>query len=276
MPYMFKYRDTLYNEEWLRKVYVEENRNAAQVAELIGATTGAVLDNLRKYKIPIKDGSEAQKLAPHVGTHTPRPRTRFLQTLHNPDWLKKHYVDEDLSISKLAFLAGASIPSTLRALQVAEIPIKPKESLQGRPNPKRRVNIEDASTVTLRARATRNYPPGPCVVCGEEGQEVNHKDRNPRNSRLDNLERLCKLCHHKQHSYELWYMISKLQELGVHYKDIHTGAREWLKSGKEVGSFMISISILDGSLVGCSPEDSESAEHEKYIEMVGEVLEDAD
>ncbi len=83
MPYTKRFQDTLYSSEWLRRVYIDENRNAAQVGALINADKSAVLSALRRHGIPVKDASEAQKLAPHPGSHAPRPRNKFKTTLHD-------------------------------------------------------------------------------------------------------------------------------------------------------------------------------------------------
>jgi 5-methylcytosine-specific restriction endonuclease McrA len=228
-PYVSKFAETLYDPAWLRKVYVDEGRNAAQVAELIGCTRGAVLDNLRKHHIPIKPRSEAQRLAPTRGSHVARPRKRFINTLHNETWLREHYVDKRMTATEVAHLAGSSVPSVLRALRVAEIEVRPMGAERiGRSNPKRQLRREDASTCALRKRARSKTPPSPCVVCGATGTQVNHKDRNPRNPATDNLERLCSACHGQQHGEEARVMAEWLRARGVAYLDIYAEARRRL------------------------------------------------
>lgn len=218
MPKTSKFAETLYNAEWLREEY--KTKNAPQIADEIGCTRGAVLDNLRKHKIPIEPGKHARR----EGSHAPRPRTRFVTTLHNEAWLREHYVEGGMSASQIAHLAGSSIPAALRALRVAGIEVRTiGEQLRGKPNPskRKRSTIE----VTLRARARRKTPPGPCVVCGKDGRDVNHRDRDPLNESVENLERLCKKCHCMQHAEEERIMIDMLKESGVSYISIHERAR---------------------------------------------------
>jgi len=224
MPYISDFAKTLYDARWLRKKY--KRMNAPQIAELLGCTYGAVLDNLRKHKIPIERG----RFAKHVGSHAPRPRRAFVSTLHNPVWLREQYVDNNRNASEVAHLAGASIPATFRALRVAGIRIKSHgEAKRGRPNLKLRLAREDATTIALRVRARRATLPGPCAVCGDDGIDVNHKDRNPRNPEQSNLERLCRQCHGRQHAEEERVMIELLvKHFKFPYIRIHHMARKRL------------------------------------------------
>ena len=225
MPKRLDFADTLYNAKWLEKKY--RTMSTGEIAELLGCTYGAVIDNLRKHGIPVVRGKNAR----HVGSHAPRPRKRFLSTLHNAEWLKARYVDENRSASEVAFLAGASIPSTIRALRVAGIEVRGiGEAKQGKPNPKRRV--VDPTIVASRARARAKTPPGPCVFCGGEGDNINHKDRDPHNNDESNLERLCVMCHRRQHAMEERVMIEWLRARGVAYIEIHAEARTRLENGE--------------------------------------------
>lgn len=224
MPYTKKFDKTLYDPRWLRHMYVSKNMTPPEIAEHLGCTIGAVLDNLRRHKIPL----EPRKRVRQSGSHAPRPRTRFLTTLHNPEWLREHYEEKKLNASQLAHLTGASIPATLRALRVAGIRVRSiGEVKRCKPNPKRR--IHDPTEVACRHRARKKTPPGPCVLCSKTGDAVNHKDRNPFNESEENLERLCNQCHSRQHAKELRVMIEWLRDrFGVQYIDIHLEARRRL------------------------------------------------
>ena len=232
MPYLTKFKDTLYNKGWLEKAY--ESRNANQVARILDCDRGAVLRQLAKFGIPVKSASEAHKLSPHPGSNAPRPRSRFKETLHNLEWLTQRYSEESLSCTEMARLAGCSIGSVTQALVRNGFQLREAGEIKlGKPNFKRRLPDEAVSTVALRKRARKLVPDGPCVVCGEPGEDVNHKDRNPRNYSLDNLELLCQRCHSGQHNQELWAMIDMLRERGVGYMQIHEEGRRRLKSQNE-------------------------------------------
>ncbi len=234
MPYSKKYEETLYSKDWLQKVYVEENRNAAQVAALISCTRGAVLDSLRRFDIKVKGPSEAQMLAPHPGSHSPRPRADFLGTLHDERWLRERCA-EGLSGEDIAKLVGSSGSAVSYALEKAGIHRTLRES-HGLPLvvPSVRQIIprkkRSDSSGAMHARARRATPPGPCAVCGRPGDDVNHKDRTPSNNEPENRERLCRRCHRRQHAAEEQVMIEMLKELGVPYLRIHLAARERLLS----------------------------------------------
>jgi hypothetical protein len=94
--------------------------------------------------------------------------------------------------------------------------------------------VDDATAphVTFRARARRWTPPGPCVLCGAEGKQINHKDRDWKNNDPSNLERLCVKCHSLQHSIELWVMIDVLEEKGIPYMKIFNEARRRISANE--------------------------------------------
>ncbi len=233
MPRDTRFEATLYNAEWLQRVYVTENRNAAQVALLIDCTRGAVLDALRRHGISIKNVSEAQKLAAHPGSMAPRPRAEFKDTLHNREWLIEYYVERRKSKAKIAKLAGCSATTVGQALNRLGIEreetspdLTPTSPLRGF-----RATKDEETQQVMYARARRLVPPGPCVVCGKVGKHINHKDRNPWNNSLENLERVCVKCHNQQHSMEERVMIEWLRErFGVAFMEIHLEARLRLRS----------------------------------------------
>jgi len=234
MPYDKKYTDTIYNRDWLWKMYIEENRNANQVARIVGCDTGAVLRWLRKFDIPIKDSSEAQKLAPHPGSHAKRLKKKFWDTLHNSGWLKDSYELQGKSASEIAKEVGASVPATIEALQRAGINVRGISRSKIGQLVKKRKCDEELSEIALRKRARNLIPEGPCFICGAVGQHVNHKDRNPRNYSLDNLELLCKKCHSQQHASELHVMIEMLENFEVSYIEIYEAARNKLILSKKL------------------------------------------
>lgn len=234
MPRQKRFETTLYSSDWLRRVYIEEGRNASEVAALINCTPGAVLDALRRHGIPVKTMSEVIKNVPHVGSSVPRPKQKFLGTLYNGEWVlaRKH-----LNASELAREAGCSVPIAQNAMRRFGLePPAIRGAKSGRRNPKRMVPDDTAAFATFRARARAWTPEGPCVLCGGVGSQVNHKDRNPKNNDPVNLERLCQKCHSHQHGTELWVMVAMLAARGISYMEVHAEARRQIHEGCELKS----------------------------------------
>lgn len=237
MPYHKSFKGTLYNKEWLYRVYVTENRNATQVGELIGCDKSAVLNWLRKLDIAVKNASEAQKLAPHLGSHSPRPRNKFRGTLHNPEWMAAR---AHLNASEIARDAGCSVPAAQEAMGKAGIAVPGiSEAKADRPAPhKRKAEGQTISRTSSHRRANENCPSGPCKICGQvpENSEVNHIDRDWQNNSPDNLEKLCGPCHRQQHALETKVMIQMLKDLGIPYREIWQRARNLALSGERTSS----------------------------------------
>lgn len=228
MPYQKKFDETLYNKKWLQQKYVTENRNANQVAWLLGCDRGAVLNQLRRFGIHVKDRSEAQVLAPHPGSHAKRPRKKFWETLHNSGWLKEAYQVRGLNASDIARECDASVPSVIEALQREGIYIRGVSRAKiGRPRMKRKPD-DELATITLQRRARMMVPEGPCTICPVVGQIVHHKDHNQRNYVRENLELLCKKHHSDQHAIEHDVMREHLASLGVPHIETYLEARQRL------------------------------------------------
>lgn len=240
MPYNKLFESTLYNEAWLRRVYIDEDRNAAQVAKLAGCTNSAVLGWLRKFGIPVKNPSDAQKLAEnHPGSTAPRPRGIFRETLYNHEWLLAR-VAQGLSLSKIGEEAGCSSGAVRKVLirdgfeaQWREARHKMLADRRDARNPPRQREFSprrkrSRTEGAIRARARKATPEGPCVLCGLRGTAVNHKDRNVHNSAQSNLERLCGTCHVRQHAMEHKVALEWLQRDGTAIIDLHHEARRRL------------------------------------------------
>jgi DNA-binding CsgD family transcriptional regulator len=227
-------KDKLNDRSWLERVYAIEGRNAAQVAGLLGCERSAVHNALRRHGLPIKGRSEAQAVkAEHLGSRVPRPKAKFLDTLSNKVWLEA-CLAEGLSVSTIAKRAGCAPPSVSVALEKfglePNLPSLKTPFVPPRQYRTRRIRNPDARQRHWY-RARRTTPLGPCVVCGRQGLDVNHKDRNPENNDPSNLERLCRRCHRRQEAAELVVMKARLESLGVPFLEVHAEAREALRKG---------------------------------------------
>ena len=91
MPYQLKYKDTLYNEEWVREQYLEKGKSTVEVAKEIGCDRTAVNGALKKFGI------------------IARGRISKYELLRDKEWLKKKYVDEKLTLRDIAKLSDSTI-----------------------------------------------------------------------------------------------------------------------------------------------------------------------
>jgi DNA-binding phage protein len=238
MPYNKHFEGTIYSESWLRRVYIDEDRNAAQVARLAGCTRQAVHAALKKFGIPVKGLSAAQRLADFwSGSETPRPRTQFKDTLHSTEWLHQQAIGGD-TLAAIARRAGCSSPGLHRAFAAAGLDdlwraahqqqiVSGRHARHGNPDTRLRKHYRVTES-TRRGEARRTLPRSPCVVCAGPIADVNHKDRNHGNNDIGNLERLCKRCHSRQHALEERIAVAVICHLGVPFSTLHEIARQAL------------------------------------------------
>lgn len=108
--------DTVYSREWLHRMYVGEEKNAGQIARLVGCVPTTVLTWLRKFEVPIKSFGDALKRTAHPGSHAPRPRAKFLDTLQNDEWLLERW-NTGIRAAEIARQAGCSHSSVAKRLR---------------------------------------------------------------------------------------------------------------------------------------------------------------
>jgi hypothetical protein len=188
MPYTKKYKSTLYNKDWLYNLHVVENKNCPQIAKIIGCDRTAVHTALKRFGIPIKDRSEAQKVSKYNhGSNTPRPRGKFKDTLSNPEWLRQRFVIEKKTMATMAREAGSSVPSVQRSLR----------KILGLEETKHPSDLAEEQLAEFRARrrARLIHPKQPCLICENPKSTLNHIDGNPLNNNDENIEHLC-ISHH--------------------------------------------------------------------------------
>jgi transposase-like protein len=163
-----------------------------------------------------------------AGSNAPRPK-KNRETLHNEKWLRRHYIDQDMTASDIARLLGCAVPSVIWALNKFGIKVKGiSAAKKGKPVPKRRVPDSVACKTTLMNRAHERMEGTPkrCCVCGSPKRvEPNHKDRDIRNTAKSNLEWLCASCHRRQHRLEEGLALCILVEQGYPILDLYRQAR---------------------------------------------------
>ena len=284
MPRNKVFTQTLYSKDWLRRVYVDEGRNAAQVAKLIGCTRQAVHDALRRHGIPVKGASEAQQVSEAwTGSSAPRPRAVFRDTLHNPRWLSEQIVSGP-SLSEIGRSAGCSPSAVLKALEKAGLADRWRELRQkfidarreARQPPRVRDFVPRSkrsdTTGALHARARRAVPAGQCELCDAQGYDVGHKDGDPSNNDETNLERLCRLHHRRQHAAEVEIAFEVLAALGVPRIRIYNEARRRLLL-KEGNMSKDKVSTADSVSVGLerTPAKPKAEETTRFCSECGAI-----
>ena len=107
--------------------------------------------------------------------------------------LKKLYLEDELSISKIASLLDTNYSAIRNALLAAGITIRTKsQATMGRLNS--RWGGDNIDPNNGRCRALRMYPPQPCHICGKVA-ERHHKDGDTLNNEPSNIEWLCRKHH---------------------------------------------------------------------------------
>jgi hypothetical protein len=160
----------------------------------------------------------------NYGSNAPRPRAKFKDTLHNREWLEAR---SHLNAAEVAREIDCSAVSVQEARKSFGLPIMDiSEAKAGRPALYKRVAEGDKICRASSHRLAReNCPEGPCVVCGNSSDHVNHIDHDWQHNQPSNLERLCFSCHMRQHALENAVISEILVELGIPYRQIWEKAR---------------------------------------------------
>lgn len=107
----------LYNQLWLRKKYIEEQKSTIEIAKIIGCSLRAVGYALKKFDIEARSLNEARNLQ--------SPRPLIYSELNDREWLHTKYIIEKLSTEEIANLIGAKTGNTIRqALLRFEISVR--------------------------------------------------------------------------------------------------------------------------------------------------------
>jgi hypothetical protein len=115
-----------HSKEWLEEKYVKEGLSTYQVAEAGGCEQKTILRRLER------NGIQRRPSAAEVGTHTPRPKARFLSTLNNDEWLKTTWL-ETFSFSEMSRRCGSSKPAVIKRMKALfkRYPTIPQEAPEG-------------------------------------------------------------------------------------------------------------------------------------------------
>ena len=183
MPYSKRFAETLYSRDFLQREYVDAGRNAAQVAKMIGCSKGAVIKAAQRFGLPTRSAAEAQVVALHPGSHVPRPRAKFAETLHSRVWMEAKWAS-GMTATDIAREAGCSVPTACKTLQKMF-------GMSCRPST---TPPERLREMRGRSEARRKHARQPCLLCGEKGT-LNHRDKDPTNNNDSNIEWLCAYHH---------------------------------------------------------------------------------
>jgi DNA-directed RNA polymerase specialized sigma24 family protein len=110
----------------LDKLYVKEQRSAADIAGKFGCTTTTIYRRLAAAGIRRRSTAEAQVVAWRQGKCTPKPRT----VTPSDSKLRVMYIDQQLSISDIAKHVGCSLMAVQKRLRAAGIPERPLSQAQ--------------------------------------------------------------------------------------------------------------------------------------------------
>lgn len=207
------------------------------------------------------------------GSKSTRPKHHLADTLHNISWLKSCYLVRRLSKRQMAELAGCSAVSVAYALR--KFGVRRVESVAvptALPKRRRALDANPQAKYEQHRIARSTVPLGPCVVCGEVGQHVNHKDRDPWNNDPLNLERVCASCHNRQHATEVRVMIEWLRErFGVDFIEVAKEARKRTLQEAERAPEQVT-DITETLRVGGFPEIPEATEEEAKASLANLAL----
>jgi SAM-dependent methyltransferase len=228
------------------------------------------------YESDLVKRVESAKLAHteirRYGSNSPRPKSKFQDTLYDKDWLESRYLGQNLSKREIAERASSSVfavSSALKRFGLKRQDLDPSDKVSKHKRP--RLTGDDITTQVMYARARRHKPSSSCVVCGGVGKHINHKDRRPWNNDLSNLERVCPICHSRQHAFELEVLIEWLHDrFSTPFLDVHLEARnrllQHLHQDTEKVSILVQSLTRRGFPIVCLAEDSVRA---SFLKLCG-------
>lgn len=96
----------LRDKAWLRQKYEAENQSTRCIGKSLRCSPTSVASALRSLGILVRSSSEARAAA--------GSRSYKYPALNDPDWLRKKYVEDELSTVEMCKLAGAKTPNSAR------------------------------------------------------------------------------------------------------------------------------------------------------------------
>ena len=106
-----KYQD----KEWLEKQYIKKKLSTNQMGKLCKVNGVTIGRQLKKYNIPIRSNSER-----HLG----QIAWNMVWNNIGKKWLYNKYIEEKLSMQKIAKLCGVTFPTIYRCLKRFNIPVR--------------------------------------------------------------------------------------------------------------------------------------------------------
>jgi transposase len=224
------------NQEWLYQKYAVEKLTPEKIAELIGVGHNTIWRRLNEYNIAIRSRSEAHmgKRCPfnrgHIITKAERKKRSLtwlknkgaFEFLNDKEWLYQKYVNEDMTIRKIANGLEVDVHTVTRALREFDIPIKSRieiiKSLTGEKCAQWKGGISfDPYCPKFNGefrKRVRDFWGNKCVLCGktkdDNGRALSvHHVNYSKEACCDDSPRLfvalCSSCHGKTgHNREYW------------------------------------------------------------------------
>ena len=153
------------DRDWLRREYVQRMRSTADIARELACSPTAVLDSLRRHRLPVRDrGGGARR--------DPMPAQ-----LSNVRWLRRRYATDGASIRQIAVDLGVSASAVASALRRAGVPRRPfgnqRTALPVQPTPEPHGRpVSESQPVGVLADGTEYFAPLGLLEFADDGRRV--------------------------------------------------------------------------------------------------------
>lgn len=223
------------DKDWLYQKYIVENLSLSQIGELCGVNSRLIQTYCQRfglYKCGIK---EAEKYP-----------------YKNPEWLKKQYWDNGLSVQEIADICGVGYDCIRKWIAIAGLQKPLGTGMTGREPPNKgrsKEEYEPMNRTSQKMIGNKNGCYGPkgadrsnwkgeaakdcskrnrvyrciertgyCENCGFHGAtELHHIDKDLNHYTKDNIMELCSTCHHAIHRQEVTQRIIPNEIISIEY-----------------------------------------------------------
>lgn len=106
------------NEGWLREQYCLKEKSISEIASDQGVSYGTIRNRMVEFGIPRRSNKESKLV-------------NSAEEYRSEEWLREKYIEEELTLSQIADLAGCAVETIFRWLREFDIPIR-KRGQSGR------------------------------------------------------------------------------------------------------------------------------------------------